>query len=128
MRILDFSDGFTSATEPTATSLAYSIVATQSISGGGTISLSSSSAQILKVAGDGGAQVASTTPFGASPPADGTIIKVMGTHATNTLEIQHNDALNGCILNGSAVLGEYDQITLIYHSALSRYVEDGRNF
>lgn len=127
VRIVDFDDGFTSSTNPSASAI-WSTTATQSIAGGGTITLGSSANQILKVDGSGGAQTASSTPFGATPPSDGTMIRLHGQDNTNTLTITHNDAADGCILNGSATLGKDDHIELRYDSTADRYIEQSRNF
>lgn len=103
------------------------VVATQSIGASGQIALASSPEQTLKVQGDSGAQSASTTPFSGTP-IDGQIIRLEGQDATNTLMIVHNDAAGGCILNGNAVLGQYDTLILRYDSTDDRYIEQGRNF
>ena len=126
-RIIDFADGFTSSTSPAA-SATWTTTATQSIGAGGTITLASSANQILKVQGDGAARTASNTPFGTTPPSDGTMIRLHGQDNTNTLTITHNDAADGCILNGSATLGKDDHIELRYDSTADRYIEQSRNF
>jgi len=127
-RVLDFADGFTSSNAPSSLG-AVNIVATQSIANGGTIALGVGPQQITKVAGSGGAVILSGTPFGATPPADGEVITVCGTDNINTVEVIHNDAINGCILNGNAILGKFDKVTLVYDSTEQRYIElVGRNF
>lgn len=103
------------------------VVAVQSIGASGQIALASSPEQVLKVQGNAGAQSASTTPFSGTP-IDGQIIRLEGQDATNTLTITHNDAAGGCILNGNAVLGQYDTLILRYDSTDDRYIEQGRNF
>lgn len=127
IRILDFADGFSSASSPSETGGTI-VVATQAISASGTITLDSSLDQILKVQGDGAPVTASSTPFGTTPPSTGTVIVVSGADDTNTVTLEHNDSTNGCILNGDATLGAYDAITLVYNSASERYEELSRNF
>lgn len=127
VRVIDISDGFTSSSAPSDLG-AFVVSANQAIGSGGTITLGNGANQLLKVSGSGGAQTASTTPFGATPPENGTTIMLMGTDSTNTIQISHNDAADGCILNGDAILGEYDTLTLVYESATDRYIEQTRNF
>lgn len=127
IRIFDFADGFTSSTAPSEGG-SYSISANQAIASGGTITLGTSDHQILKVSGSGGAQTASTTPFGATPPSAGTIISLHGTDNTNTLTLTHNDIADGCLLNGDAQLGLNDILTVYYDDGYDRYIEISRNF
>lgn len=127
VRILDFDDGFTSASAPSE-STGFEISSVQDIAASGTITFNSALNQVLKVQGDGGAVTASNTPFGTTPPTSGTVIIVSGSSDTNTVTLTHNDAANGCILNGNATLGEYDAITLVYNSTTDRYEELSRNF
>lgn len=103
--------------------------ASATIASGGTISISTTQKQqYFRVSGNGGAQSLSTTPFGTSAPTDGTIIRLCGTHDTNTITITNNDADNGAIVNGNCTLKKYDIISFIYDSTLARYIELGRNF
>lgn len=104
----------------------YSVVTTQTIAGGGTVTLTTAAAQYIPVAGSGGAVTLSTTPF-ASNPSDGTQITLEGTSNTNTVSLTNNDANGGVILNGDVTLGQYDTITLVYRQSLLRFVETGRN-
>lgn len=126
-KVLDFSDGFTSNTAPSEL-ISFTIGSAENITAGGTITLGSSGMQKLKVQGSPGAVTASSTPFGATPPGDGTFIIVQGRNNTNTVTLTHNDAANGCILNGNATLGLRDELVLIYDSTDARYVEMSRNF
>lgn len=98
----------------------------QTIASGGTISLAVAGLQYIPVAGTSGDTVASTTPFGATPPNDGTIIYLEGTDDSNPLVIQNNDATNGCILAGDITLYKYTVLGLVYRSAIGRYVEISR--
>lgn len=105
----------------------FSVVTTQSIGAGGTVTLGAGFFQTIPVAGNGAPRTASTTPFGATPPLNGTVIRLLGTDNTNTLTLTNNDASNGCLLAGDATLGRGSMLDLQYISALSRYVEVGRN-
>ena len=126
-RILQFNDGFTSANAPNEAGY-ISVGSTQDISASGTISFSDVTNQVLKVQGDGAAVTASNTPFGTTPPENGTIFIIQGQDSTNTVTINNNDAADGCILNGDVTLGENDQVTVYYDSVKDRYVELNRNF
>lgn len=127
VRILDFSDGFSSATNPSGI---FASVATSSeaISEGGTITLNSAGIQMLKVNGSGGAVTTSTTPFGTTAPTTGTVIYLMGTDSANTVTLVNSDIAKGVILVGDMVLENYSMITLIYDGTLDRYIEIGRSF
>ena len=85
--------------------------------------------QYRPVVGNGGAVSASTTPFGTGAGwGNGDQIVLRGTNDTNTVQITHNDAAGGAILNGNAILGANDILTLIYDSADNRWIEVSRNF
>lgn len=127
-RVLDFADGFSSASAPSTLGVATVNNAIESISASGTITLLSAGNQMLRVVGDGGAVTASTTPFGTTPPSDGTIIYLMGTSDTNTVTVTFNDSADGLYINGDAVLGKYHVLTLIYEENADRYIEISRNF
>ena len=110
-----------------ATSASY---AAEAVASGGDISsVTNRIRQYRPVSGSGGAQSASTTPFGTTGGwQNGTEIILRGTSDTNTLTITHNDAAKGAILNGNAVLGKNDILTLIYDSTDDRWIEVSRNF
>jgi len=100
----------------------------ETITSGGTISSSNSGQQYRPIQSNGGAVSASLTPFGtAGDWATGTYITLKGESATNTVQLTHNDAQYGAILNGNMVLGLNDIINLIYDADLERWVEVGRN-
>ena len=85
--------------------------------------------QYRPVVGNSGAVSASTTPFGTGGGwLNGTRITLRGTNDTNTVLITHNDAAKGAILNGNALLGANDILTLIYDSTDDRWIEVSRNF
>ena len=103
--------------------------ATENISASGTITALTSGQQYRPIAGDAGAQTASTTPFGTGADWEtGTHIILRGTSNTNTVTIPHNDAANGALLNGAAVLQKDYILELIYDSTAGRWIERGRNF
>ena len=109
------------------TSGGFSVASTQNVTSGGTITLAAGFFQTIPGAGSGSAQTASTTPFGATPPLNGTVIRLLGTSNANPLTIQFSDASNGCLLGGDAALGRGSVLDLQYISSLARYVEVGRN-
>lgn len=98
------------------------------IGAGGTIALGSGGQQFILVAGVSSAVTLSTTPFGTSPPTDGTVIRLVCNDNTNTVSITNNDAANGCIVNGTPILYKYNMIEFQYSSTLARYLETDRNF
>ena len=103
--------------------------ASATVSGGGTITVSTTQReQYFRVSGNGGAVSLSTTPFGTASWTDGTIVRLCGTSDTNTISLDHNDADNGAILNGDCTLSKYSILTLIWDSELNRWIELGRNF
>ena len=104
--------------------------AAATVSSGGTITVSTTQReQLFRVSGNGGAQSLSTTPFGTGGGwTDGTIVRLLGTHDTNTLSLDHNDSDNGAILNGDCTLKKYNILTLMWDSSLSRWIELSRNY
>ena len=110
----------------------FSTVSTQSISAGGTINVTDyKGMQYRRVEGASGNVTLSTTPFGsiATATRDGTLVRVVLVNSTHTISFTHNDAANGCLLNGNATLSEKGNcITFQWDSVLSRFIEVGRNF
>lgn len=102
---------------------------TQSISSGGDIAITTVASILVRVAGNAGAQTASTTPFGTDDSLfnDGQEIIIEGTNDTNTVTIQHNDAQYGCILNGDWTGGNHYMLTLVYNETKERFIEKCRN-
>lgn len=76
-----------------------------------------------RIAGNGGA-VTLGNPSIANGVADGQILVITGTHATNTVTI--DDASN-VRLNGSITIGLYDALFLIWDLAVGDWIEIGRN-
>lgn len=126
-RIIDFADGFSSSTAPSASGF-ITVTANQDIGASGTIAAADTGFQLLKVTGDGAARTASTTPFSGSTIPDGAVIMIIGQDDTNTLTISHNDANGGCILFGDAVLGAHYMLQLVYDETADRFYEITRNF
>jgi len=72
--------------------------------------------------------VLSTTPFGATAPINGAVIRIIGRSNTNTVTILTSNIVNGCISNGDAILGLGDVIEYQYLTSILRFVEVSRNF
>lgn len=85
--------------------------------------------QHLRVQGNGGAQVLSNTPLGSlSGYASGTVFIIEGNSDTNTVRVNNADVAGGALLNGDALLGDCDILTLIYNATRDRLIEVSRNF
>ena len=110
--------------------LRYKTYANEAISAGGEItSTTLKGLQARRVSGSGAARTASTTPFGSTGGwEDGTVIRLIGTHDTNTLSITSTDSAKGAVLNGSTItLKKDDILDLQYDSSRDRWIEVGRN-
>lgn len=103
--------------------------AAELISASGTVIINKQrkSHQIIRVAGNGAAVTASSTPFGSSAPKDGTVVTVLGTHDDNTVTLVHNDAAKGLMLNGDRTLGKNESLTAFYDAQTDRYIEVSGN-
>jgi hypothetical protein len=106
---------------------ASSIQTTLAASGTATIDVNKRQ-QAIEVSGNGAAVTLSSTPFGATPPPDKSVITLIGRSDSNTVTITNNDAADGCLLNGNATIGYGDVIELMYISSIDRYVERFRSF
>jgi hypothetical protein len=107
----------------------FSVSNQLSIANNGTITIDATKKfQLIRVASSGGAIQTNFLAFGATPPLDGTCIRVMGTSDSNTVQILPDMGGSGAIMNGPAVLGNYDMIEFQYNSTDDRYVEVSRNF
>lgn len=100
----------------------------QSIAAGGTIALTSNSIQILPIKGDSAAVTASTTPFGTTPPANGTRIVLVGDDDDNVVTIPISNVPHGCLLSGPAPLKKGFILEIVRVGTTDRYVEIARNF
>jgi hypothetical protein len=99
------------------------------LTGGSTLALSATETnQIILVQGNSGPIMLNELPFGSGSVVNGTQIRIIGNHSDNTVGLTSNDISKGCILNGDAVIGKFDVITLIYNQSLDRYIESSRNF
>tara|TARA_R110000787_G_scaffold155577_2_gene269298 strand:- start:84 stop:578 length:495 start_codon:yes stop_codon:yes gene_type:complete len=110
------------------TSLSFSEVTKND---GDTITVNSISGnQDHPLIGNGAPVTLNALPFGAFEiMPTGTVIYVSGGSDTNTVKLTDNRLVDyGCVLNGSATLGEYDTITLKFNILKKRYIEIGRNF
>jgi len=101
----------------------------QSVTAGGGISLSSITYNnFVWVVGSGGAVTVTATPSITAGTADGQILHVIGTDATNTVTLQDNAGLSGSALylNGTWVGSLYSQLELHWDASLSAWVENSR--
>jgi hypothetical protein len=106
---------------------ALAIGSNEAIASGGTITNSADFMQLRRVSSNGGAVNLSTTPFATfSNIAEGSIVVLQGTSATDIPTLVHNDASGGCLLNGNAALGLDNVIGLLKHN--DRMREIFRNF
>jgi hypothetical protein len=107
----------------------WSVSSSTSLTAGGTISISlTNKMQAFRVASSSGAVTLSATPFGASAPVDGTVIRLIGTSDANTVQISNNTGSKGCLMNGNAILARGSIIEFQYSSADDSYWEVYRNF
>ena len=87
-------------------------------------------ADIVQVAGDGGAVILTSTPT-ISNGYDGERLAIIGTSNVNTVELQDNGALPGSSLElaGGAnfILGAGDVITFIYSGSNNIWCEESRS-
>jgi len=103
----------------------------ESIASSGTVTVSATGGgiQYRRVQSTGGAVVVNSVPFGASHGlSDGQQVRLVGVDDTNTLEFNTNDAADGMLLNGDAVLQKGYILDVQYDSILDRFLETGRNF
>lgn len=112
--------------------MTFKTYGSQSLNDGGTINFSSyKGMQYRRIEGASGNVTLSTTPFGTidSATRDGTIVRLVLVNATYSVSFAHNDAANGCLMNGGATLNTVgDCITFQWDSVLSRFIEVGRSF
>jgi hypothetical protein len=108
---------------------AFTTYITQNVVNGSTIDIDLfASNQYRRVQGSGGPVTTSNTPFGTTPPADGTTIRIVGMNDINTVTIPYWPSANGFKLNGTATLKEDDVLTVAYDAVKLVYVEISRNF
>ena len=128
-RVLDFVDGFSSASSPaTVAPTPYTVYADEAIANGGTISSSAEGAQLRPIHGSGGAVTAANAPFGTVTTNwfNGMIIALEGTGNGVTL-VQVNTA-GGLIHNADKTLTQGSTVAYRYNSTLNRWIEiEGNN-
>lgn len=96
---------------------------TESINGGGTFTTPTKYHENYAVSGNATPVVASTTPFGTTPPTwDNAEITLIGTSDTNTVTIPHADIAWGVICGIDVVLTKYSTLKLKPNIALQRYL------
>jgi hypothetical protein len=105
----------------------YTVTSVQSVTAGGTISLSlTDNRQMRHVQGNAAAVDASLTPFGSSAPKDGTEVLLVGNDDTNTVSLTYNDAAKGLVGNFTTIeLGKYATIICVYSQSLDRWIVEG---
>lgn len=101
----------------------------QAIAGGGTINSSTTvKEQYRPIKSTGGAIVLSSTPFGSGGGwENGTVMRLIGTSDTDSVEMQSNDIAFGAILNGAIVFTKFVILEIMYDSTFNRWVEIKRN-
>ena len=96
------------------------------ITDGGTIALENKGQQLWTV-GATAPITLNVLPFGATPPDDGTVIRLRGNSDVNTVTIVNNITTNGCKLFGDYTLKADYILELMYFSDVGMYVEISRN-
>ena len=87
-----------------------------------------SKTQVKRIVGIGSIN-ANAIPFGSTPDLqDGTIFYILGKDDANTVTITHNDADDGCLLNGDAELKKGYCLQLLWNASIKRFIDIGRNF
>lgn len=128
IRVLDFSDGFTSGSPPSASGSFALVTGTYTsataITAGGGITSSAYSYEIQYVAGSGGAVDITANPQISAGTTNGDKITIIGTHNTNTVTLDNGTGLS---LNGSCVLAAGSSITLIWSAVNTLWIEESRN-
>lgn len=106
---------------------AFTVSASTSLAAGGTISLTANeNLHIVRVGSSGGEVALSSTPFGTTPPANGTYIVLVGTSDDDYPTITANDAADGCVGNFSTIaLTAHVTAKFIYLSTPDRYIYVG---
>lgn len=101
----------------------------EQITSGGEVTTSTTKGmQRRKVESDGGAQVASTTPFGTGGGwVDGLQVRLRGDSDTNTIKFVHADIAYGIIMNGDIILEKWTQLTIEWDEDELRWYEISRN-
>lgn len=125
MRILDFTDGFTSASAPDIDSIAPTITGSRasptSITALGGITASTGN-EIQFVQGSGGAVDITANPQISAGNFTGQSLTLVGRHDTNTVKLEDGTGLE---LNGACTLSAASVITLMWDG--TKWTEVNRN-
>lgn len=114
-RSLDFSDGFTSTSAPSASSLSTvtgTYAAPVSVTAGAGISPGGYPSEIIFIQGSGGAVDITVNPQIAAGSVVGYQVRLIGCSDTNTVKLDHG---TGLTLNGSHTLGLDESIDLTWN-------------
>ncbi len=107
-------------------------ITSQTVTFGSTITIDTTTKnlnQTIIIQSNGGNSVTPNAPFGSTAPVlDGTMIRLIGAHDSNTITLVSFDTAKGAVLNGNATLHKNSVLTLQYISTLDRYIEVSRNF
>jgi hypothetical protein len=97
----------------------------QAISNGGEVNSDDNRRmQTRKIRGNGGAVIASNTPFGNGDTwDDGIEIRLYGISDTEPVTFNNNDSNFGMILNGQAKLKKYSILVVRWDDTFKRWVE-----
>jgi len=130
LKVLNFPDGFTSATAPVELGGAIIVYDVESIIVSGSVSSSLTIGfQQRPVIGDGGAVTTANDVFGSVGGwLNGTQITLIGTDDTNTVTIPFSNTAYGCLVNGNATLENGYTLTLQWNETIERWFEISRNF
>lgn len=124
-RILDFADGFTSASAPTTGSMwsvSYAPGAPYALGTSDTIIPSGFAMEIFFVSSDGGAVTSTASPQ-INPGTDtGQMVRLVGDSDTDTITFV--DGL-GLVLNGNATLAANSTLDLMWNG--TNWIEVARN-
>lgn len=127
IRILDFSDGFSSASPPAGSSLALvtgTYASPTSITAAGGITSHPYSKEIQYVVGNGGAIDIVASPQISAGTTEGDGLTLIGTSNTNTVQLDNGTGLS---INGPCVLGAGSSITLAWSDSNDLWIEVSRN-
>lgn len=130
LKVLNFPDGFTSATSPAELGGASAVYDAETIFNSGNVSIDNAVGfQQRPVIGDGGAVVTSNDPFGSVGGwIDGVQVTLIGTDDTNTVTIPFSNTDYGALVNGNAALQNGYVLTLQWNETILRWFEIARNF
>lgn len=127
MRVVEFADGFTSASAPTVGSL-WTVTGTQSsatnVTAAGGITPGGFSQQKIYVQGSPGAVDISASPQIAAGTADGQLLLLVGADDTKTVTLENGTGLKQ---QGTVILGKNSSILYSWDNAQSVWTEVSRN-